>query len=123
MSKEFRVVLRKEDDGDGMKMEFPGMDRVEGCWKLAQIAICPERGLRGDGMNAGYFNNIFLGTNWKRLVEVSMLSDMVPRFVFKDKDADVCANPDDGTLIVTLLPDKIEMVMTKNEKTEIVIKE
>ncbi len=121
MSKEFRVILRKSEDGDEMKIEFPGMDRFDGCWKLAQIAMCEERGLFADGRNAGYFNNIFIGTNWKRLVKIEMLPDMIPRFVFVDKSGAYA--DDESTLIVTLVPEKIEMVMTKNEKTEIVIKE
>ena len=123
MPKEFRVVLRRIDDGDEMKMEFPDMDFYEGCWKLAQIAMCEEKGLLADGRNVGYFNNIFIGTNWKKLVRITMLSDMIPRFVFVDKSPDAFADIEASTLEVTLLPEKIEMFMTKGKHTEIVIKE
>ncbi len=40
MAKEFRVILRKREDGDGMTMSFPEMTMTEGCEKLAKIAMC-----------------------------------------------------------------------------------
>jgi len=115
MAKEFRVILRKREDGDGMTMSFPEMTMTEGCEKLAKIAMCEEKGLYV-GKAEGFFLSFFLGTLGHYPYKIVMMSNMEPVFVFKERSSN-------EVIGVSLLPERIDMVITKHCMTEIIIKE
>ena len=127
----FHLVLRKDGQNDWMRIDIldedgKPLDEVEklvACYELGKVTMgeTKERDNRvlrlpAGKLHAGYFREHLAGLSHRRLYEIRMTNDMVPRLVFKS------TLYDNDKIVLSFVPDRVEMVMVRDDRTDVIIR-
>ena len=128
----FHLVLRRDEKSDWMRIDVLGEDgkpleeteKLIACYELGKIMMGEAKGPNGKmyqlpagEAHAGYFREHLAGLSYRKLYEIRMEKDMVPKLVFREKSGYY-----DDKMTLSFVPDRIEMIMVRDDRTEIIIR-
>lgn len=128
----FHLVLRRDGQNDWMRIDVLGengkplaeTEKLVACYELGKIVVGETKEREGSvyqlsagEAHAGYFREHLAGLSYRKLYEIRMAKDMVPKLVFSDKSGLY-----NDKMILSFVPDRIEMIMVRDDRTEIIIR-
>jgi len=128
----FHLVLRRDGQNDWMKIDVLGKDgrvleddeKLIACLELGKIMMGETSDSNGrefflpDGeAHSGYFREHLAGLAYRKLYEIRIAKDMVPKLLFRERYGHY-----NDEMVLSFVPDRIEMVMVRNDRTEIIIR-